>query len=65
MNRDVTVDNEGSIFIVTPHTQEAKDWVAESIASDHQEWCGGVVVESRYVVDLVEAMRDAGLTVNS
>lgn len=63
--RDFTVDCQGSIFILIPHTDSAKLWVAESLSDERTEWGGGVVVEHRYILDLVEAIRQSGFKVNN
>lgn len=63
--RDFTVDGEGSIYILIPHTAEAKAWVAESLSDERMEWGGGIVVEHRYIVDLVHAIRTCGMKVNT
>lgn len=65
MGRDFTVDNHGSIFILIPHTQEAKEFVAEKIQEDALEFGGGVVVEHRYIVELVDGIRKEGFGVNN
>lgn len=63
--RDFTIDNHGTIFILIPHTAEAKAWVAESLSDERSEWGGGIVVEHRFIVDLAHAIRQCGLRVNT
>jgi hypothetical protein len=48
---DLTVQNEGSIFILRALTDNGKQWVAEHVPEDAQTW--GVVVEHRYIADIV------------
>ena len=63
MGPDVTTVNHGSVAFVEPRTQRAKDWIAEHVTGEQTWWCGGLVVEPRYLEDLTAGMRDAGLTV--
>lgn len=60
---DFTVQDEGSIVVVTPVTPAAKTWVAAHIPDDAQRWCGGVVIEQRYAFDVLEGIVNDGLVV--
>lgn len=60
---DFDVENHGSIFILQPLTPAAREWVSEHIADDAQWWAGGVVVEHRYIADIVEGALSDGLVV--
>lgn len=60
---DVTLANHGSIVLVTPMTKAAKTWIDANV-SDEAQWFGkSLVVEPRYVWNLVKGMQDEGLTV--
>lgn len=62
---DFQVSDCGSICIVTPLTAEAEDWLEASVISDDtQYWGPGVVVEPRYLEDLIEGILSDGLTVS-
>lgn len=66
MTIDVRIQNEGSIFVAHLESQAAREWVAENVANDDEtQWWGkdGLVVEHRYIGDLTEGMRAAGLAV--
>ena len=65
MTRDFTIDGHGSVFILIPHTPEAKDWVAEKISEDRTEFGKGIVIEHRYVLDIATAIREEGFKVNT
>ena len=57
---DFTVTNHGSIVLVKPLTDECNDWLVEHV-SDEAQWFGGaLVVEPRYVEDLIEGLEEAG-----
>jgi hypothetical protein len=62
MATDVSVRNEGSIFLFQPHTEAAKDWIAEHIPEDAQYFGTALVVEHRYAGDIAEGMKGDGLT---
>jgi hypothetical protein len=60
---DFTVSNQGSIFILTPVTERAVAWRNEFLPSDALTWGGGVVVEHRFIENIVNGIRKDGLTV--
>lgn len=62
---DVRVDNHGSIAVVTPITPTAKEWVEENVTQNGgpQYWGGGIVVEPRFLADLVTGMESDGLVI--
>ena len=63
---DVRVSGSGTMYLVTPLTEAAKEWVAEHVQLESWQWLGsGFGVEWRYVENLVEGMEDAGLSVSS
>ena len=60
---DFLVQNEGTIIVLFPETDEAYSWVEEHINPDAQRWGrGGVVVEHRYFPDILEGITADGLT---
>jgi hypothetical protein len=60
---DFELLDEGSIWLLRPMTEAAREWVANSISQDSTEWCGGIVVEPRYIRDILDGIDDEGLTV--
>jgi hypothetical protein len=60
---DFEVSNHGTIYIFTPLTPAARDWVAEFLPDDAQRWAGGIVIEHRYIWDVVIGARRDGLVV--
>lgn len=61
---DVTVQDAGSLVILYPQTTQAQAWMDEHLPDDVQTWGhNGVVVEPRYVSDIIDGMREDGLTV--
>jgi len=60
---DLIVRNEGSIFLLTPVTEIGHDWIAEHIPEDATRWGPAIVVEHRYIRDIVEGATADGLKV--
>lgn len=60
---DLVVENHGSIYLLRPKTQAAREWLHEHAPEDAQ-WFGlALVVEHRYVNDWCMHALDAGLKV--
>lgn len=60
---DFTVNNHGSIVTLNPCSHAAQGWISENIPEDAQRWCSGVVVEPRYIQDIINGIEGDGLTV--
>lgn len=60
---DLEFQNHGSIFVVVPFTEAGKDWLDENVGGDALTWGRGVVVEPRYVEDILVGAVDEGLRV--
>lgn len=60
---DIHVENHGSLFLLHMETNAAREWIADNVSSEYQVWCGAIVVEPRYVQDIVAGAREAGLEV--
>jgi hypothetical protein len=58
---DVRVRNEGTVFLFTPLTPAAKQWIAENVQPDAQWFGNALVVECRYAAEIAAGMREAGL----
>ena len=60
---DVQVENHGTIFLVRALSTFAANWIEEHVSDDGQFFGGALLVEHRYIADLVAGMREAGLVV--
>ncbi len=60
--QDFTLTFDGSIFLLTPMTEAAREWVGEHLPEDAAQWYGATVIEHRFVQDIVQGIVDAGLT---
>jgi hypothetical protein len=61
--RDFFLAHHGSISTLLPMTPDAKQWVDENVP-DPMYWGGSIVIEPRYVDDIVAGIREEGLIVN-
>ena len=60
---DIRIANHGSLFTATPVTDAGRDWIDENVGGETQWWCGGLVVEHRFIDNLVDGMVGDGLEV--
>lgn len=63
---DLSVQHDGgygSIFLLWSRTSAGDAWVKENLPSDAQTFGGAIVVEHRYIQDIVDGARADGLTV--
>jgi hypothetical protein len=58
---DFTVQDEGSITILRGHTPEVNEWFDNHIG-EHQTFGRGIVVERRYIQDIVNGLEADGFT---
>jgi len=60
---DIEVTGSGSIFLLAWLTQAGKEWMQENLPSDVMIFGDSVVVEHRYISDIVKGMINDGLLV--
>lgn len=60
---DFVVENYFTIFLLQPLTPAANAWIEASLPEDHQTFAGAVVVEHRYIADIVRGAIADGLVV--
>ena len=62
---DFLVENHGTIFLLKPLTSAAVSWVEEHIGQEngYQPHFPTVVVEHRYIADIVAGIQNDGLAV--
>jgi hypothetical protein len=60
---DFVVRNEGTIFLLCPLTHAARQWIDDNLVQDWTTFGGCVVVEHRYIGDIVGGMCADGLEV--
>ena len=64
---DFVVENHGSIFLLKPLTVLATSWVEEHIGEDNgfQPYFPIIVIEHRFIADIVDGILSDGLAVQS
>jgi len=63
---DILVDDCGSVFMFTPVSILAREWVDENLNLDGWQWQGAsFAVEHRFAVPLADGMKSDGLKVGS
>jgi hypothetical protein len=66
MSRDVRLSFHGSIVLLSPETEAARDWIEAHIDTETaQFWAGALAVEPRYLDPIVEGMREDGLCIGT
>jgi len=62
---DFELQNHGSIFLLIPQTLSARIWIDDHIGKDNgfQPHYPTVVVEHRYIADIVRGIQNDGLAV--
>jgi hypothetical protein len=60
---DLTIQNEGSIFLLRASTDAGRTWIEANIPDDAQTFGGAVVVEHRYIADITQGAINDGLEV--
>lgn len=60
---EASTDGHGSIWLLRPLTDGAREWVAESIPADAQWFGGAVAVEHRYIGDILQGLKLDGFGV--
>jgi hypothetical protein len=61
---DFRLENHGSLFLLLPLTQAAKNWMGEHLPMDNPEtqfWGDAIVIEPRYVTSIVDGILGDGL----
>jgi len=61
---DVSIRNEGTVWVFNPLTPAAKEWFDENVHTEPYQWLGtSLVVDHGLAAGLVQGILDAGLEV--
>jgi len=65
MRADFEINGGGSVYLLKPVSESAKIWVEEHIGQDNgfQPYWPTVVIEHRYIADVVSGIQAEGYTV--
>jgi hypothetical protein len=55
----VAVESHGSLCLVQPLSVAVRDWLVDHTGEESMWWAGALVVEPRYVADLLDGLYDA------
>ena len=66
-DRDFSLDNQGSIILLIPHSDPAREWANEHIGSGNgfQPYWPTVVIEARYIEPILQGIVRDGLAVSA
>lgn len=59
---DIIITNHGSVLIVAPQNETAREWLEDH--TDGMWYGGGLCVEPRYIDGLMEGMENDGLVIH-
>ena len=62
---DFMCRNEGTLWLLMPRTQAAREWVIEHLPPHATTWGDSIVVEHRYMSDILEGIRRDKLRVEA
>jgi hypothetical protein len=60
---DLLVHGEGADYLLRPTSRRGQRWIEEHVSDDRQEWVGAVVVEHRFIGDILRGAIADGLRV--
>jgi hypothetical protein len=61
---DLKIYNEGSIIVLTPLTEDARNWIDENCNVESWQWMGGsLAIDYRFAEDIIYGLADAGFEV--
>ncbi len=63
MRVDFEIQDEGTVFLLTPVSDLAVDWADHHLPQDSQHLGGSIVIEHRYIENIVAGIQNDGLTV--
>jgi hypothetical protein len=61
---DLLINGYGSIYLLRAASHHGQRWIHRRISGDRQEWAGAIVVEHRYIGDIVRGALADGLRVH-
>lgn len=62
---DFSISDQGSIFLIRPLNEAARQWLNENVVAEAWQWAqGALCVETRFARDLVREIVEAGFEVS-
>ena len=61
---DFQITDQGSIFLIRPLNEAARQWLDENVVSEPWQWVqGALCVDARFARELVAEITDAGFEI--
>ena len=61
---DFSISDQGSIFLIRPLNEAARQWLDENVVSEPWQWVqGALCAEARFARDLIIEIEQAGFVV--
>ena len=61
---DFQIADRGTVFLIRPLTEAARQWLDENVVSEPWQWLdGALAVDHRLARDLVDEIETAGFTI--
>jgi len=61
---DFQITDQGSIFLIRPLNEAARQWLDENVVSEPWQWVqGALCVEARFARDLIIEIEEAGFEI--
>jgi hypothetical protein len=60
---DLLVHGHGTLYLLRAASERGQKWLDEHVSEDHQEWAGAILVEARFISDIVRGAVADGLQV--
>ena len=62
---DFSISDQGSIFLIRPLNEAARQWLDENVVSEPWQWVqGALCVETRFARDLIIEIEEAGFEIS-
>ena len=62
---DFQIADQGSIFLIRPLNEAARQWLQENVVSEPWQWVqGALCVEARFARDLIIEIEEAGFEIS-
>ena len=66
MNPDFTVNDQGSVILLSPQSKLAHAWLNRNIQAEPWQWLnGGLAIDHRMAGDILQAIEDEGLSIGN
>lgn len=61
---DLLIRDEGTVVVLMPQTDAAREWIDDNICSEPWQWLGSsLAVDHRYAPAIIQGAAEAGLGV--